>query len=511
MKKILPFIFACLLCIQLHSQVAVDNTNNTDQVVEDIFLANGIFVSNITFNGAAANSINEQFASFTDVNNEIGITGGLVMSTGHVLDAQYMASGMSITNSYMPQDPDVLAMLTNEFTLGDNATLEFDFIATGDSLDFIYVFASDEYPEWVESAFNDHFGFLISGPGINGTFSNGAVNIALIPGTTETVGINSLNEFEHSQYYVDNQLSIAQMGYDAFTTPLHASIGSLVVGEVYHVKLVIADVSDSALDSAVFLQGNSFVQICNEPGDNLMDGQCMLSNLHANVEYTETCGTISLTNLSEMNIETTGCYYELGDGNTTTACDANTMYSYAESGTYTLKLAYQVNAFKAKFTIGDILISDTPPALPAISQNGNMLEITNWDGVSSLQWYVNGAQILDATGTTVLIEESGSYTVTANNGCPVTSSAFVANGISEMVDPNGMVVYPNPSNGTTTVKMPMGTQYLEVYNTQGQLVQTMNVNGLNNIDITANTGMYSVRAFNSTGEVLASRAWLVKE
>ena len=511
MKKILPFIAACILCIQLNSQVVVDNTANTDQVVEDIFLANGIFVSNITFNGAAANSINEQFGSFTDANNEIGITSGLVMTTGHVMDAQYLMSGLGITNSYMPQDPDVLAMLTNEFTLGDNATLEFDFIATGDSLDFIYVFGSDEYPEWVESAFNDHFGFLISGPGINGTFSNGAVNIALIPGTTETVGINSLTEFEHSEYYVDNQFSIAQMGYDAFTTPLHASIGGLTIGEVYHVKLVIADVSDSALDSAVFLQGNSFVQFCNEPGDNLMPDQCMLSNLQADVEYTENCGTISLTNLSEMNIETTGCYYELGDGNTTTACDANTMYTYAESGTYTLKLVYMVNAFKAKFTIGDILISDTPPVTPIIDQSGEMLQVTNWDGVSSLQWYVNGAQILDATGISVMIEESGSYTVVANNGCPVSSSPYLADGISEFSNPNGMLVYPNPSLGTTSVKLPTGCQYIEVYNTQGQLVQTMNVNGTNNVNITANSGMYSVRAFDATGSVLASRTWLVKE
>lgn len=511
MKKILPLIAAILICVQLHSQVAVDNTSNTDQVVEDVFLANGIFVSNITFNGAAANSVNEQFGYFTDANSEIGISEGLLLSTGNVADAAYNVFVGSISNPYANQDPDVLAMLTNEFTLGDNAVLEFDFIATGDSLDFVYVFASDEYPEWVESAFNDHFGFLVSGPGISGTFSNNAVNIAMIPGTTETVGINTLNEFEHSEYYVDNQMGTALMGYDAFTTPLHASIGGLVVGEVYHVKIIIADVSDSALDSAVFLQGNSFVQFCNEGGDNLMDGQCLLSNLHANVEYTETCGTISLTNLSEMNIETTGCYYELGDGNTTTACDVNTMYTYAESGTYTLKLVYEVNAFRAKFTIGDILISDTPPVTPVITQSGSMLEITNWDGVSSLQWYVNGSQILDATGTSVMIEESGSYTVVANNGCPVTSAPMVANSISELNDPNGMVVYPNPSNGTTTVKMPMGAQYLEVYNTQGQLVQTMNVNGMNNVNITANAGMYSVRAFNTSGEVLASRTWLVKE
>jgi hypothetical protein len=110
-----------------------------------------------------------------------------------------------------------------------------------------------------------------------------------------------------------------------------------------------------------------------------------------------------------------------------------------------------------------------------------------------------------------MVEESGSYTVVANNGCPVTSSPFLANGISEFSNPNGMLVYPNPSAGITAVKLPNGTHFLEVYNAQGQLVQTMNVNGINNVNLTANSGMYSVRAYNSTGTVLASRIWLVKE
>ncbi len=509
MNKVYSLLIVLMLCAQLNAQVVVNNTQSVESVVEDIFLANGIFVANITFNGVAATDSSEYFGSFTDAVEGIGIGSGLVMTTGHVADAANIMFGNYVQVPYSVQDADLLSMLTNEYYLGDVAVLEFDFIATGDSLDFEYVFASDEYPEWVESTFNDHFGFLISGPGIAGTFSNNASNIALIPGTTESVGINTLNAAEHAEFYIDNQSYLINVGFDAFTTPLHASIGQLVVGETYHVKLIIADVSDSALDSGVFLKGDSFVQLCSEEV-NLMPDACMLSNLHANVEYTEECGTISLTNLSEMNIETTGCYYEMGDGNETAACDANTMYTYNESGTYTIKLVYMVNEFRAKFTVAELLISDVAPATPVIVQNGNTLEVANWDGTSTLQWYVNGAQILGGTSNSVVIEESGAYTVTVNNGCPVTSASFSAVGIGEMLDENGFALYPNPSEGIANVKLPKAAHTLQLFNTNGQLVSSQSVKNQTAMQLSAGSGVFSIRIMDENGNTLATKIWMVK-
>ncbi|MFN0033143.1 MAG: choice-of-anchor L domain-containing protein [Flavobacteriales bacterium] len=509
MKKIFTLLLIVMLCVQLNAQVLVDNTQTVETTVEDIFLANGIFVANITFNGVAANTGSEYFGSFTDALEGIGMGAGLVMTTGHVNDAMYPEIYEPIVNSYTYQDPDLLALIPNEYYIGELASLEFDFIATGDSLDFIYVFGSDEYPEFVESAFNDHFGFFVSGPGIAGTFSNNAVNIALIPGTTESVGINTLNEFEHAEFYVDNNGNPVSVGFDAFTTPLHASIGQMVVGETYHVKLVIADVSDAVLDSGVFLKGDSFVQVCS-PNANVMPEGCMLSSLHANVEYTEDCGTISLTNLSELNIETTGCYYEMGDGNETAACDANTMYTYTASGTYTVKLVYEINEFKAKFTVANLLISDTPPATPVITQTGNMLEVSNWDGTSTLQWYVNGATILGGTSNTVLIEESGSYTVTANNGCPVTSAAYSAVGLHELADENGFIIYPNPTDGTANVKLPKSAHTLQLFNMNGQLISAQQVMNQNTIQLSAASGVYSVRISDEAGSTMSNLIWMVK-
>ena len=81
----------------------------------------------------------------------------------------------------------------------DVAILEFDFTPTTDHVSFEYAFASEEYCDYVNSEYNDVFGFFISGPGINGS-----KNIALIPGSSDNVAINSVNFTKNDQYYRDN-------------------------------------------------------------------------------------------------------------------------------------------------------------------------------------------------------------------------------------------------------------------------------------------------------------------
>jgi hypothetical protein len=322
------------------------------------------------------------------------------------------------------------------------------------------------------------------------------VNIALIPGTNDPVAINSVNSFVNSQYFVVNTGQILAQ-YDAYTTPLHASIGGLQIGEAYHIKLAIADVSDSMLDSGVFLSGNSFVQACSD-GSRAED--CLLCEIMGHVTYTEECGTLILNNTSQINLATTACRYEVGEDVVLPSCDGNLEYTFDAPGTYPIKLIYEVGDFYSTFTIGDVYVSTTPPAQPVIQQNGTALSVSNIEPEASYQWFLNGTALPGATGQSFDAIESGAYQVTAVNGCLSTSTTFnaIVSGLQESVQ-HSMLIYPNPAESNFTIQYAAGTEQIQVLDLAGRMVFASTTNGKNSESITLSPGVYTVITRNHAG------------
>lgn len=258
-----------------NAQLAVDNTSfNPTQLVQNVLVGQGVTVSNVTFNGVAATTISQQVGSFTAPNTALPIQDGLILGTGDVTVAEGPnASGSATLGSGgTGTDPDLNAIST--VTIYDQAILEFDFVPNGDTITFNYSFASEEYDEFVCSGFNDIFGFFISGPGFAGPYTNGAENIALIPGTTTPVAINTVNLgvagssgtasncsaidpnwTSYNVYYNSNSGNDTE--YDGYTVSLQA-VAEVQCGQTYHIKLAIADGGDGSFDSGVFLESGSF-------------------------------------------------------------------------------------------------------------------------------------------------------------------------------------------------------------------------------------------------------------
>lgn len=260
-------LLALLTTAPAWSQVTIDPTPTPADLVSDFLLGGGVLIENITYTGTP-----QQIAAFADV-DVLGLGSGLVLSTGNTVA---ISDGISFLSDFgVPGDPDLLTLantvppLIGEAfyvsTVNDVASIEFDFIPYGDSLAFNYVFGSDEYLAWINSQFNDVFGFFISGPGITGPYSapasfpDGAANIAFVPETDPAVPItvSSVNTIANNAYYIDNPLSDG-VHLNGYTTPFVAYANDLQIGETYHIRLAIADGSDSALDSGVFLQAGSF-------------------------------------------------------------------------------------------------------------------------------------------------------------------------------------------------------------------------------------------------------------
>ncbi len=263
-RTLISLISVSLIPALAHAQLVIDNSASPDALVQNVLLGGGVTVSNITFNGVAGNSPHAQIAAFNSANANVGIASGLILATGDASVAMGPNNSGSTSLELADNASDAdLAQITGTL-INDAAVLEFDFVPTGGQVSFNFVFASEEYPEFVD-LINDAFGFFLSGPGISGPYANNAANIALLPGTATPVTINTVNGFVNAGSFVDNgdgftapyNTSAQYIQYDGFTVPLNAT-AQVQCGQQYHIKLAIGDATDRLYDSAVFLEAGAF-------------------------------------------------------------------------------------------------------------------------------------------------------------------------------------------------------------------------------------------------------------
>ena len=322
-----------------NGQMVIDADMTPEECVQDVLLGEGVSVSNITFNGQPGTTSSNQIGYFDATNSNIPIPTGVIMATSGVEEAESPndGTGSPIMGPENPgTDPD-LQDIIGDFDVNDEAVLEFDFVPQGDSVVFSYVFASEEYNEYVCSSFNDAFGFFISGPGINGPYENNAENLAIIPGTDIPVGINTVNQgtdadpsgncesanpnWENdSIYFINSEFN--QVGgfdpnpdadssaveYDGFTVVL-AAIGNVQCGETYHIKMAIADATDNIVNSAVFLESESFtsnaaIQVELQTPVGLVDSTLYEGCGYANLIFTNP-GDSSLQTTAYLDLQGT--------------------------------------------------------------------------------------------------------------------------------------------------------------------------------------------------------------
>lgn len=244
--------------------VVVDlNHGATASGLAQTLAGDGVTVSNVTFRGT-----NNAAGTFTGGTGIIGFESGVILGTGSVQTLPTTTGfcgppgkGVEGPNE-CPDDTTVnntagdadLTALAGSAT-HDAAVLEFDFVPQNSSVQFRYVFSSNEYTEFVNSEFNDTFGFFVNG-----------VNCALVPGTSLPVSINTINggrplgtNPQHPQFYRDNSAAPSiNAEPDGFTTVLTCD-AAVNAGVANHLKLAIADGSDAILDSDVFLEAGSIV------------------------------------------------------------------------------------------------------------------------------------------------------------------------------------------------------------------------------------------------------------
>ncbi len=274
MKKVIAII-SLFLCFNGQAQFVLDDTQSLNWMIDSVLLGGGVTVQNATFNALTHVDSTNQIGFF-DAQGVMNfpLTKGLIFATGDIQVCQGPNDGGGVT---MPVENSIsgdadLGMLLPGFMFNDIAVLEFDFIPSENILIYQYVFGSEEYPEFVNSGFNDAFGFFVSGPGISGPFSSplgfpdGSMNVALIPNSSDFVSIDNINSDTNSSFYFDNNFlgDSTQAQFDGYTLEIPVAF-NVVPGETYHIKMVIGDAGDSAFDSAVFIKNQSFMSVAQIP------------------------------------------------------------------------------------------------------------------------------------------------------------------------------------------------------------------------------------------------------
>jgi len=178
----------------------------------------------------------QAFGTFTG--DPFGLGSGIVLSTGRVADLPGFNTGNDLSSSLWS-------------TPGDLAELNLSFFAdsTAEKLFFNYVFGSDEFLEFGGSSFNDSFELLLNGTNLAKLNDGKTVTINnLVP--------NSGNRSTDNPDFIDNSngLAASVIKLDGFTKVLGFE-GFLKKNDTNVVTFRIKDVGDTALDSAVLVQG----------------------------------------------------------------------------------------------------------------------------------------------------------------------------------------------------------------------------------------------------------------
>lgn len=252
---VLTFILSILIPLNVFaadSTLAV-TTNVSAQDLADALAGEGVTVTNAQLNPACSTSAVGTFTGGLDV---VGFDSGIILSTG---DASHVVGENTTSNissdNFGGNDSDLDALGVG--TSNDTCYLTFDVVSDGGAISFQYVLSSDEYEEYIN--YPDIFGLFYAEVDDQGDIIGDYQNMAWIPGTSDPVSIGTINQNINTELYIPNcGEALGTIGFtmDGLTRVLNVS-QDLTSGVTYRIKLAIGDISDTSVDSNVFIKAGS--------------------------------------------------------------------------------------------------------------------------------------------------------------------------------------------------------------------------------------------------------------
>lgn len=248
------------------------------QLVKDVLISGGSTcsaanVSNVVVSpNLAVTDQNRSWGYFNKATTNFPFAKGIVLTTGYARKTGNNFQGNLSDPLPSGGDADLATALNvNNANLRDATYIEFDFVPASTKVSFRYLFASKEYQSNFTCSISDGFALLLKKVG-DPTYTN----LALLPNgdpvsVTNIIPANLPCGPKNVQYFAGINNPQIETNFDGRTVPLTAT-ATVIPGQTYHFKMVLADYQDSNFDSAVFLEAGSFdigVQLLNPAGVEL--------------------------------------------------------------------------------------------------------------------------------------------------------------------------------------------------------------------------------------------------
>lgn len=227
---------------------------------------------------------------------------GVILSTGRVTDYTQSSGdpnrSPSTSTNTPGRDNDALLNAVAGATTFDAAILEVDFIPTGNVMTLQFQFASEEYPEFTGSEFNDLFAIWMNG--------------ALVASPVFNVAqVNAINTATNANLFQNNTGDDFNTEMDGLTVTLSVTM-PVNVGEMNTLRIAIADVSDSSYDSNILIAANSAqtTLIAQDDAITHLEGRTVTLDVLAN---DGTGGVMQITHVNGQEIAVGG-FVDLNSG-----------------------------------------------------------------------------------------------------------------------------------------------------------------------------------------------------
>jgi len=252
-------------------------TYTPEQLVTDVLVdADCATVNNIQYETHSLGA-DIGFSYFTDGGSNFPFADGIILSSGAAAEAAGPFDGGGPSHAGNGVGDADLEAVTGVTNTHDRVYLEFDFVPLAPQISFNYIMASSEYNGNFECNYADSFAFILT----NTTVGTAPVNLAKLPAPTnfnDTVVVTNIRPevnagclAQNEHYFAGYTPESGEHAYGGMTVPLTA-FSEVIVGDVYHIKLVMADQGDSAFDTAIFLEGGSFSLGSVDLGDDVFLG-----------------------------------------------------------------------------------------------------------------------------------------------------------------------------------------------------------------------------------------------